>query len=174
MITRDGTKNIENLRENDWLVTDGEKHEFGLVSDEKVATPVKSPLIHGFSKLRYMSFGLLSVLDPNECPLSDHGAPFFTAGHVFHTTTGRRAVDPNLAMKENPWLDVGRLSVGHVLYRISPGSSKYEEVPIESIHSQRMPEVEYVYGVHLREGRRRYHANGFLVAVNYPEVSGCG
>ena len=103
----------------------------------------------------------------------DDEAPFFTAGHVFFTATGLRALDPSLAMKENPWSDIGRLSVGHRLLRLQPDSTKYEEVPIESISSAFLPDVKYVYGVHLREGRRSYHANRYLVAVNYPEASPC-
>ena len=33
---------------------------------------------------------------------------FFTANHVFYTTTGLRAIDPIGAKRENPWLEVGK------------------------------------------------------------------
>lgn len=73
-------------------------------------------------------------------------------------------------MKENPWADVGRLAVGHIVLRLVTKKKEYEQVLITSISSEIMPQVKYVYGVHLREGRRSYHANRYLVAVNYPEV----
>ena len=102
--------------------------------------------------------------------MSDEEEPFFTSGHVFFTTTGLRALDPVLAMKENPWSDIGRLAVGHVLLRLNRMTGRYEKIVIESISAKVMPQIEKVYGVHLREGRRSYHANGYLVSVNYPEV----
>lgn len=101
----------------------------------------------------------------------DDEEPFFTAGHVFFTTSGPKAVDPELAMMENPWANVGRLSVGHILYRLAEDGRDYEQVLVESITGRQIPEVTSVYGVHLREGRRSYHANRYLVAVNYPEVT---
>jgi hypothetical protein len=106
--------------------------------------------------------------------LPDDDAPFFTAGHVFHTTTGLRALNPTLAMRENPWADVGRLENGHVLLRLNTENNSYEPVVIRSISTQIMDELTHVYGIHLREGRRSYHANNYLVAVNYPEVSVIG
>jgi hypothetical protein len=74
-------------------------------------------------------------------------------------------------MTENPWADVGRLDNGHVLLRLNTKSNSYEPVVIRSISTQIMDNLTRVYGVHLREGRRSYHANNYLVAVNYPEVS---
>lgn len=74
-------------------------------------------------------------------------------------------------MQENPWADVGRLAVGNILLRLNVKSKSYEQVVIESISSETSAQVKTVYGLHLREGRRSYHANGYLVAVNYPEVS---
>nr|RBQ92859.1 hypothetical protein FVER53263_01741 [Fusarium verticillioides] len=149
IITKAGNKPIEGLEENDWVLTNGAKDEWGLVSDERVVIPVDSPIIYGFN---------------NE-------SPFFTAGHVFHTTTGLRALDAELAMKENPWAEVGRLSAGHILYRLGKDGKTYDLVPILDINWRRMPEVTEVYGVHLREGRRSYHANDYLVMVNYPEIT---
>ncbi|KAI1026350.1 hypothetical protein LB503_012840 [Fusarium chuoi] len=101
----------------------------------------------------------------------DNEAPFFTAGHVFHTTTGLRALDAELAMKENPWAEVGRLSAGHILYRLGKDGRTYGQVPVLDINWRQMPEVTEVYGVHLREGRRSYHANDYLVMVNYTEIT---
>ncbi|KAI1050275.1 hypothetical protein LB506_001923 [Fusarium annulatum] len=149
IITKSGNKPIEGLEENDWVLTNGANDEWGLVSDERVVIPVDSPIIYGFN---------------NE-------APFFTAGHVFHTTTGLRALDAELAIKENPWAEVGRLSAGHILYRLGKDGRTYDQVPILDINWRQMPEVTEVYGVHLREGRRSYHANDYLVMVNYPEIT---
>ncbi|SCO86409.1 uncharacterized protein FRV6_10536 [Fusarium oxysporum] len=149
IITKSGNKPIEDLEENDWVLTNGANDEWGLVSDERVVIPVDSPIIYGFND----------------------EAPFFTAGHVFHTTTGLRALDAELAMKENPWAEVGRLSAGHILYRLGKDGRTYDQVPILDINWRQMPEVTEVYGVHLREGRRSYHANDYLVMVNYPEIT---
>jgi len=74
-------------------------------------------------------------------------------------------------MKENPWADIGRLSVGNIVMRLNRETKQYEQVIVQSISSEAMPDIKQVYGIHLREGRRSYHANGYLVAVNYPEVS---
>ncbi|KAF5564990.1 hypothetical protein FNAPI_1875 [Fusarium napiforme] len=141
IITKAGNKPIEGLEENDWVLTNGANDEWGLVSDERVVISVESPIIYGFN---------------NE-------SPFFTAGHVFHTTTGLRALDAELAMKENPWAEVGRLSAGHILYRLGKDGRTYDLVPILDINWRQMPEVTEVYGIHLREGRRGYHANNYLV-----------
>ncbi|EXM08776.1 hypothetical protein FOIG_01838 [Fusarium odoratissimum NRRL 54006] len=149
IITKSGKKPIEDLEENDWVLTNGANDEWGLVSDERVVIPVDSPIIYGFND----------------------EAPFFTAGHVFHTTTGFRALDAELAMKENPWAEVGRLSAGHILYRLGKDGRTYGQVPILGINWRQMPEVTEVYGVHLREGRGSYHANDYLVMVNYPEIT---
>ena len=96
---------------------------------------------------------------------------FASLGHVFHTTTGLRAVDPTIALGENPWMDVGRLQVGHILYQLSEDRMCCELVPIDSIEIERVPSVTTLHGVHLRESDRSYFANGFLVAVNYPEIT---
>ncbi|KAL5620928.1 hypothetical protein FOBRF1_004174 [Fusarium oxysporum] len=149
IITKSGNKPIEDLEENDWVLTNGANDEWGLVSDERVVIPVDSPIIYGFND----------------------EALFFTAGHVFHTTTSFRALDAELAMKENPWAEVGRLSAGHILYRLGKDGRTYDQVPILGINWRQMPEVTEVYGVHLREGRRSYHANDYLVMVNYPEIT---
>ncbi|KAF2729658.1 hypothetical protein EJ04DRAFT_555937 [Polyplosphaeria fusca] len=149
ILTRSGAKNIEDLAEHDWVLTRGEFDEWGLVSDEKVVVPVEMPIIHGFNDEK----------------------PFFTAGHVFFTTTGLRALNPTLAMQENPWADVGRLAVGHIVLRLNTVTKKYEQIAIRSMSTETMMSVKHVYGIHLREGRRSYHANGYLVAVNYPEIT---
>lgn len=148
VLTDLGDMPIENLREHSRVVTrlSSGLIEWGSCSDEKVRMP--SPkVLYGFND----------------------DAAFFTAGHVFFTTTGLRAVSPELAMAENPWCNPGQLRAGHVLLHTSDGKI-YSKHLIHSIHSQRSTD-SYVYGVHLREGLRSYHANGFLVALNYPEIT---
>ena len=111
--------------------------------------------------------GIVSILSN-----ADDERPFFTAGHIFHTTTGPRAVDPRLAMMDNPWDLPGHLLEGHSIYQWSPETKQYATVQIKSITSEVREDVHEVWDVHFRGGQRSYHANGFLVAVNYPEVQG--
>lgn len=73
---------------------------------------------------------------------------------------------------ENPWLDVNQLAPGHIIYRRRENGKGYDHVEIRNIPRKHVDKV-MVYGVHLREGARSYHANGYLVAVNYPEVCCC-
>lgn len=100
----------------------------------------------------------------------DDEPAFFTPGHVFHTTRGLRAITPDIAQAENAWLQVGKLAVGDIIYRRKPNRKGYDLVPIDSIRVVQNAEDQMVYGIHIRDGHRRYHANGYLVAVNYPEV----
>ncbi|KAF2497346.1 hypothetical protein BU16DRAFT_525041 [Lophium mytilinum] len=139
---------IEDLRENDRILTAATSGEFGVKSDEVVANPTGGRAI-------FWGFNQDDV--------------FFTAGHVFHTTTGHRAIDPVAAKRENPWLEVGKLRAGHTLYRTKDGES-YELITIKRLHSQSKL-CDHVWGVHLREGLRNYHANGYLVHLNYPEIT---
>ncbi|RSM14732.1 hypothetical protein CDV31_005314 [Fusarium ambrosium] len=145
--TLSGSKAIEDLTEGDQVLTraDGAK-QWGTRSDEVVKNPATGTLF-GFNA----------------------EAPFFTAGHPFYTTTGLRAIDPETARQENPWLEVGQLKPGHVLFRLN-AEKEYELKTINSINSSRS-DVSSVYGVHLREGLRSYHANGYLVTINYPEIT---
>ncbi|KAJ4208239.1 hypothetical protein NW759_013674 [Fusarium solani] len=145
--TSSGSKAIEELSEGDQVLTrSGEAQQWGTRSDEVVENPSPDTL-YGFNG----------------------ESPFFTAGHPFFTTTGLRSVDPHTARKENPWLEVGQLKPGHVLLRLN-AEKKYEREVINSINVSQS-DVASVYGVHLREGLRSYHANGYLVAINYPEIT---
>lgn len=75
-----------------------------------------------------------------------------------------------MAKLENSWVNVGKLQTGHVLYRLAKDGKSYDLVEIRSIQVKIVKEMD-VYGVHLREGERSYHADGYLVAVNYPEIT---
>ena len=149
VLTDRGDQAIELLEENTLVLTRAHTGEYGLKSDEEVRLPT-----HGGTVFA--------------CGFNDERA-FFTANHVFMTTSGKRAVDPDSARHENPWLEVGELRVGHTLLRTVDGTN-YQEYRIESIHVEEV-ECDAVYGIHLREGLRSYHANGFLVHLNYPEIT---
>ncbi|KAF4336918.1 hypothetical protein FBEOM_9217 [Fusarium beomiforme] len=146
--TRNDTKAIEQLSEGDWVLTraDGEP-QYGLRSDEIVESPAP-PVLYGFN----------------------HERAFFTPAQPFYTTTGIRAIDPNAAMRANPWLEVGRLMPGHVLIRWDASQMSYEHVAIASLHADQS-DGGNVYGLHLREGLRSFHANSYLVSLNYPEIT---
>ena len=73
-------------------------------------------------------------------------------------------------MQENSFADVGRLGQGHALYRLSKNTKFYEVVSIKSIQVE-FVSATHLHGVHLREGDRSYHANGYHVAINYPEIT---
>ncbi|KAJ5587160.1 uncharacterized protein N7459_002925 [Penicillium hispanicum] len=95
--------------------------------------------------------------------------PFATTAQVFHTSTGLRAVHPTAAMRQNPWLRVGRLAVGHILYRHQSPAQDYEKVEVKSIQ-ETAPTKRTVYRLQLSEGKRLHHQNGYLVNVNEPEI----
>ncbi|KAJ3529746.1 hypothetical protein NM208_g9620 [Fusarium decemcellulare] len=98
--------------------------------------------------------------------------PFATPAQVFHTTTGLRAVNPQAAMKQNPWAKIGRLAVGHILYRHKENPSavhEYELVEVKSI-GRTPPEKQIVFALGLNNGVRSHHVNRYLVNVNDPEI----
>ena len=140
---------IEMLGEGDSILTRAEPKQYGIRSDENVATPIPEE--------KTILVGV------------NGESAFFTPGHVFYTTTGLRAVVPEVARRENPWLTVGELKLGHVLLRSTDGVN-YTRVPIERM-TPTLVDCKCVYGLHLREGLRSYHANGYLVHLNYPEIT---
>lgn len=89
--TKTGSVPIEKLSEGDYVLTNSGTKEYGIVSDERVRIST------GSREARTTVYGF------------NDGEAFFTANHVFYTTTGLRAINPYEAMKENPWLNVGRL-----------------------------------------------------------------
>eukprot|EP00357_Protocruzia_adherens_P018490 CAMPEP_0115014558 /NCGR_PEP_ID=MMETSP0216-20121206/26162_1 /TAXON_ID=223996 /ORGANISM="Protocruzia adherens, Strain Boccale" /LENGTH=425 /DNA_ID=CAMNT_0002384345 /DNA_START=50 /DNA_END=1324 /DNA_ORIENTATION=+ len=107
--------------------------------------------------------------------INDHPA-FFCAGQPLWTNGGWKAIDPEMAKKENPWLDVSRLSVGDYIYRLNtettaPGKVEYDKIKIKSFSSRTISQGSPKLNLHCREGARSFHANGFLLANNYPEVT---
>jgi hypothetical protein len=144
--TGNGFTPIESLWEHESVLTRADPQQWGVRSSETIKLPAPE-FVYG---------------------INEEGV-FFTAGHAFFTTTGLRALDPETARRENPWLEVGTLAVGHILRHTIDGKT-YEAVKIESIQKKKC-QRDFVYGVHLREGLRSYHANGLLVALNYPEIT---
>ena len=152
LVAKDTSAEIKDLREGQKDITRAGGHlQHGTCSDEVVAVPThcegRHALLFGFNEM----------------------APFFSANHGFYTTTGLRAIDPAGAKVDNPWLEVGPLQVGHHLLHTLSGS-EYQRIPIKTITSE-TADSDYIYGIHLREGLRSYHANGFLVHLNYPEIT---
>jgi hypothetical protein len=149
VLTRHGDKAIESLQDHDMVLTQADPRLHSIRSDEPVHhdIPEGATTLYGFNDK----------------------ACFFTANHVFFTTTGLRAINPEAAMVDNAWLQVGRLEAGHVLLHIANGLS-YAHVTIRSISRARVA-CSRVYGVHLREGLRSYHVNGYLVHSNHPEIT---
>ncbi|KAI9926798.1 hypothetical protein MW887_003894 [Aspergillus wentii] len=98
--------------------------------------------------------------------------PFASDAQVFHTSTGLRAVNPDVARRLNPLAKIGKLKVGHVLYRRKKGppngitAYEYQEIKsIEIAPSDSQP----VYNV-LGSNLPSYHANGYLVNTNNVEI----
>ncbi|KAE8168595.1 hypothetical protein BDV40DRAFT_294545 [Aspergillus tamarii] len=132
--------------------------EYGVVSDEKVYQPTFNGEHPSAPKATVYGF--------------NGEQPFVTAGHVFFTTTGPKAIDPSIARIENPSIVVSQLGVGDVLQRLDHNTHTYTKTVIQSFTVATAP-GDWVYGLHLRQGHAgaRYHANGYLVAANYPEVT---
>ncbi|KAK4174090.1 hypothetical protein QBC36DRAFT_303126 [Triangularia setosa] len=146
-----GEINIEDITEGTRILTEATAGRYGIASDEDVVS--SSP---GEGKTMLVGFNNEGV--------------FASTGHIFFTTTGPRAIEPELAMRENSFANVGRLRQGHALYRLSQDARSYHVVPIESIQIEFVGPT-HLHGVHLREGDRSYHANGYQVAINYPEIT---
>ena len=98
--------------------------------------------------------------------------PFFSGGHMFHTSEGWKAIAPETAHRENPHVNVGQLSQGDIVYRVkSHNPFEYEQVEIKGFTVDNLPVGSYLYSVHLIDGLQYYHANGYLVSANYPQMT---
>lgn len=97
--------------------------------------------------------------------------PFFSSGHPFMTKDGWKAMEPSIALEENPNRKVKKLCAGDVVYKISNVSPlTYEEVRIEKFTAKILEPGSKLFGIHAL-GSRSYHANGYLVAMNYPVIT---
>ena len=149
----DQATKIQNLGQGDTILCgDGSK---GLVSSEMVLLEIDHEMpLFGFNNEK----------------------PFFTSSHPFWTQHGWKAIDPEGAMAENTWLMVGQLKEGDFVRKINYYDRKSKLVvhtweEIERIEHETYPKGTVIYGVHLREGNRSYHANGYVVHSNYPEIT---
>ncbi|KAJ5273606.1 hypothetical protein N7478_008731 [Penicillium angulare] len=155
--TARGNVPIEDLEPDECVLTKAPA-EYGLLSDEK---PYESTMHGGEHMSKLPLFGF------------NDEEPFFTAGHIFFTMAGPKAIAPSVAREENPSVAVSRLYPGDVLYRLDPERLVYRKVKLESF-TVGTADGRGVYGLHFRQGSHggaRYHANGYLVAANYPEVT---
>ena len=138
---------IESITEDTTIVTSVNPLQYGSTSAENLRIPGSGKILHGFNK----------------------EGTFFTSNHAFYVAPGLwRAIDPVAAREISPWLDVGRLQLGDRLLKAV--ENNYEEIEITSIESEPCKH-DFLYNVHLREGLRSYHANGYCVYMNYPEVT---
>lgn len=100
-------------------------------------------------------------------------APFFNASHPFMTTEGWKSMSPKASRRINPDLDVKPLKEGDILLQVeSQQPLRYREVRVEKITKMPAKDVKNlaIYSLHLELDNPGYHANGFLVAVNYPQL----
>ncbi|XP_066919311.1 uncharacterized protein [Clytia hemisphaerica] len=99
--------------------------------------------------------------------------PFFLGVHPFWTQHGWKSMFPVQSKSENPSLHCGQLEVGDFVLRAVSESSnpKYKWVEIKKIHYQSASSKEKVYGVHTVSGGKSYHANGYVVCENYPQIT---
>ncbi|KAI9774398.1 MAG: hypothetical protein M1840_004292 [Geoglossum simile] len=138
---------IESITEGTTIVTSVDPLQHGSTSAENLRIPGPGKMLYGFNK----------------------EGTFFTSNHAFYVAPGLwRAIDPVAAREINPWLDVGRLQVGDRLLKAV--ENNYEEIEITSIESEPC-KYDFLYNLHLREGLRSYHTNGYCVYMNYPEVT---
>ncbi|KAJ5527245.1 hypothetical protein N7513_011404 [Penicillium frequentans] len=141
ILTASVTLAIESIEADMEVVTSLQPLQYGRTSDE----PTRSP----GDKTRLYSF--------------NDEESFFTASQMFVTTTGIRALDPLAARALNPSLDVGRLEVGHFLFKATEDG--YQMVQIRRI-SLEACRFEFLYTLHLREGSRSCHVNGYFAYLN--------
>jgi hypothetical protein len=98
--------------------------------------------------------------------------PFFNASHPLLTKEGWKAMSPASAKRINPHLEIGRLQEGDVLFQVSDLSPfQYREVRIDRLTWTVPGAGAKVYSIHLHRENYGYHAHGFCVAVNYPEIT---
>ena len=97
--------------------------------------------------------------------------PFFFSGHAFWTTEGWKAVSPSVCQEENPDVKVGTLQVGDIVFRIAQVDPLlYQPVVVHRFTSMKLQEATKMHGLHL-VGSRSYHANGYVVIMNYPMLT---
>ena len=98
--------------------------------------------------------------------------PFFSGGHLFYTPEGWKAIAPETARQENPHIKVSALCPGDSVFRVKTTAPfAYELVQIKDFTVEVLPAGSSLYSVHLVDGLQYYHANGYLVSANYPQMT---
>ncbi|KAB8291299.1 hypothetical protein EYC80_009985 [Monilinia laxa] len=92
--------------------------------------------------------------------------PWALSSQVFHTTTGLRAIDPEAAQTLNPYHRIGKLAIGHLLFRLQ--ANEYVTVEIKSIDRAKQCLLESAFTLSLAGNPQTYHADGYLVDMNAP------
>lgn len=125
-------KPIEQLKVGDVLLGSGNTHNKIVKFD---IMPKKDHLIYAFNGGRY----------------------FVTANHIFKTTTGWKAIDPAVALQENPQLKIEKLNTNDELITLT-GTLR-----IKTIDSKIFKD-SIVYNPELdNNSNHEYYADGFLV-----------
>ena len=98
--------------------------------------------------------------------------PFFAPSHPFWTTDGWKCLFPASATEENPHINFKQLQIGDIVFRIVPNTDTlvYKPIRICKISMKQVDCPFTFYGLHL-DGARSYHANGYVVAANYPVLT---
>ena len=93
---------------------------------------------------------------------------FATPNHPFWTTEGWKCLNPAAAFDENPDIQYGSLQIGDTVFRIAQTTPLlYEPIRISQLTVMTLSEPSKTFGLHLN-GPQSYHANGYVVAANYP------
>ena len=97
--------------------------------------------------------------------------PFAALHHPFWTTEGWKSLNPELSKSENPNMDFKWLQIGDIVFFIAQAIPLlYKPVRVSKFSFAILPKSIKIYGLHL-DGPRSYHANGYIVAANYPVLT---
>ena len=97
--------------------------------------------------------------------------PFFSAAHVFLSTEGMKAMDPDAVRAINPDIVVSKMTEGDTLFRLaSTQPFAVEAITVERISVGHLAADECLYALVL-DGPQTYFANGFCVGANYAALT---
>ncbi|CAD6446573.1 7630552f-96ab-41cf-8523-f973691513a3 [Sclerotinia trifoliorum] len=137
----------------------------GTARSIEALSPGDRVLVNNDSKFSVTAFPTPVRQSPRADLIGFNGeVPWALSSQVFHTTTGPRAVDPEAAEKLNSYRRIGKLAVGHILFRLK--SNDYEAVAVRSIEKTKKCQVDSVFTLSLPGNAQTYHANSYLVDMN--------